>query len=69
MADESFAKALEIAETCVSVNNNACGELVSQLESPTIFDERFKLLEYHFFIPVFNLLSCDRDSFTFKVSY
>ena len=26
-----------------------------------------KLLQYHFFIPDFNLLSCELDYFTFKV--
>ena len=28
LADEPFAKALQIFETCVSVNNNLCGKLV-----------------------------------------
>ena len=41
LADESFAKALRSLETCVSVNNNLCGKLVSPLESPITFDERF----------------------------
>ena len=38
---ESFAKVLGIFETCVLVNNNLCGKLVSSLASPIIFDERF----------------------------
>ena len=29
LADESFAKALRIFETCVSVNYNLCGKLFS----------------------------------------
>ena len=41
--DESFAKALRIFETCVLVNNNLCGKLVSSLESTTTFDEGFKV--------------------------
>ena len=36
-----FEKDLPTLETCVLVNNNSCGELVSSLESPITFDERF----------------------------
>ena len=42
-ADERFAKALRIIETCVSIDNNFCGKLAPSLESPTTFEERFKI--------------------------
>ena len=41
LADEPFAKALQICETCVLVNNNLCGKLFWSLESPIIFDESY----------------------------
>ena len=41
LADEPFAKALQILETCVSINNDLCEKLLSMLESPTTFDESF----------------------------
>ena len=43
LADEQFAKALQILETCVSINYDWCGKLVPSLESPITFDERFKV--------------------------
>ena len=43
LADEPFVNALQIFETNVLVNNNLCEILVSPLESPTTFDERFKV--------------------------
>ena len=49
LADEFFAKVFRNLETHVLVNNNLCGKLVSPLESPTTFDERFKVT----FVPVF----------------
>ena len=39
------------------------------IESPTTFDGRFKITSVPFFIPDFKLLSCELDSFTFKVLY
>ena len=54
LADEPFAKTLRIFETCVSVNNNLCGKLVSSLELPIKFDERFKVTSVPFLIPDFN---------------
>ena len=51
---EPFAKALQIFETCVLINDSLCGKLVSP--SPIIFDERMP-----FCIPDFNLLSCELD--------
>ena len=35
LADKTFAKALQIFETCVSVNNKLRGQLVSSLENWT----------------------------------
>ena len=65
LADELFAKALGSLATYVLVNNKLCGKLVSSLESPIAFDERFKVTSVPFFIPDFNLLSCELDYFTF----
>ena len=65
LADEPFAKALQSFETCVLVNNNLFGKLFLSLESPT----SFRVTSVLFFIPDFNLLSCEFDSFTFKVLY
>ena len=61
--DELFAKALQSLETCVSVNKNLCGKLVSWLESPITFDERFKVTSVPFFILDFDLLSWELDKF------
>ena len=44
LADEPFAKALQIFETCVLVTNNLCRKLVSSLELPIKLDERFKVI-------------------------
>ena len=69
---ELFTKTLRIFETCVLVNNSLREKLVSS--SPIIiniitFDEKFKVTWVPLFIPDFNLLSCELDSFTFKVLY
>ena len=64
---ELFAKALLRFKTCVLVNNNLWGKLFSSLESPTTFDEIFKVTSVPSFVPDLNLLSCEVDSFTFKV--
>ena len=61
LAYELFAKVLQSLETCVSVNNNLCGKLVSLLVSQITLHERFKA------IPDFNLLTFELDNFTFKV--
>ena len=45
-------KALKLV--CVLVNNNLCGKLFSSLESPTIFNDIFKVFSVLFFIPDFN---------------
>ena len=49
--------------------NNLCGKLFSSLESPTTFDEIFKVTSVPFFIPDFNLLSCELDNFTSNMLY
>ena len=69
LAEELFAKALRDLETCVLVNNNLSGKLFSSLESPTTFDEIFKVTSVPFFIPDYNLLSYELNIFTFKVLY
>ena len=43
LADESFAKALWIFETCVLVNNNVCRKMFPSLASEATFDESFKV--------------------------
>ena len=52
LADEPFAKPLHIFETCVSVNNNLCGKLVSSLEFPIKFDERLKVTSVPFLLQI-----------------
>ena len=61
LADKVFAKALQIFETCVSVNNSSCGKLVSSLEFPIKFDEGFKVTSIPFFIPDFILLRSELE--------
>ena len=52
LADETFAKALRIFETCVFVNNDLCGKLVSSLALATKFDERFKVTSVPFLLQI-----------------
>ena len=52
LTEEPFTKALWSLKTCILANNNLCGKLVSPLESLTIFDESFKLLQYHFLFQI-----------------
>ena len=58
--EEWFAKALRNFEPFVLVNNNLCEKLLSSLESPTIFDESFKVTLVPSFSPDFNLLSWEK---------
>ena len=44
LAEETFAKRLQSLGTCVLIDNNLCGKLVSSLELPITFDERFKVI-------------------------
>ena len=69
LADEPFAKTLPSFETCVLVNSNLCRKVFSKLESPTTFDEIFRITSAPFFILDFDLLSCELDNFTFKMLY
>ena len=46
--------ALQNLETRVLVNNNLCGKLFSPLESPSTFDESFKITSVPLFIPDLN---------------
>ena len=57
LADESFVKALQRFGTCALVKDNLCRKLFSSLESPTIFDEIFKVTSVLFFNQSFNLIS------------
>ena len=50
-------KLLRNRKTYVLVNNNLGGKLFSSLESPTTFDENFKVTSVPLFIPDFNLFS------------
>ena len=67
--DESSAIPLRSLDICVLVNNNLWGKSVSLVVLPTTFDERFRVTSVPFFIPDFNLLSCESDNVTFKVLY
>ena len=40
----------QVFETCVLVNENLCGKLVSSIKFPTGFDERFKVVSVPFFL-------------------
>ena len=51
LAEELFSKALRSFDICVLVNNNLCGKLFCPLESPTKFNESFKVTLVPFFIP------------------
>ena len=50
LVDKSVAKTLRIFKTCVLVNNNLWGKLVSSLELPIKFDGRFKTTS----VPIFS---------------
>ena len=67
LAEELFVKAFGSFGTCVLVNNNLCGRLFSSLESPTIFEEIFKVTSVPFYIPDFNLLIWELYNFMFQV--
>ena len=56
LADELFAKIFWNLKTCVLVNKNLCGKLFSSLESPTTFDEIFRVTSVPYFIADFHLI-------------
>ena len=68
-AEKQLAKVLQSLKTCVLVNNNSCGKLVSSLEALTTLYEGFKVTSVPIFISNFNLLCCNVDNFTFNVLY
>ena len=55
LADEPFTKAIQNLKACLLANNNYCKKLASLLESPTTFDERFRVTSVPIFICNFNL--------------
>ena len=59
----------EVYKTYVLVNNNLCRKLVSSLELTRTFDEKFKVISEPFFLPDFNLFSCELGNFMFQVLY
>ena len=67
--DELFVKALRRFATCRLVNNNLWGKLVLSSELPIIFNGNLRSTSVLFYIADFNLLSCEFDSFTFKLLY
>ena len=69
LADKRFGKALLSLQACVLVNNNLLGKLVSPLELPIKFHERFKVASVTLFIPDFDILSRKLHIFIFKVLY
>ena len=69
LADELFWKSFTKSQICVLVNNNLCGNLISSLELPIIFNERFRVNSVPFFSPDFNLLICELDNYIFQVLY
>ena len=69
LADELFANALRSFETCLSLNSSLFKKLISSLQSPLTFDERFKDRSVAFFILYFNLLSLEWDNFTLELLY
>ena len=69
-------KALRRFTTFLLIKNNFWGKLVSSSELPIIFCDNLKtasvlffITGFLFFIAGFNLLSCEFDSFTFKLLY
>ena len=64
-----FGKALRRFPACLLVNNNLCGNFISSSELTILFDDTLKTNSVLLFIADFNLLSCEFDRFTFKLSY
>ena len=64
-----LAKALRRFATFLLVKNHLWEKLVSSSELSIIFDDRLRTTSVSFFIADFNLLSCEFDSFTFKLLY
>ena len=58
LADEPYAKALQIFETFVLVNNIFCGKLISSLEFPIVFIFSLYLYWIHYIVTLFSNLFC-----------
>ena len=67
LGDELFANGLRNLETCQPVNNNLFRKLVSSLESPITYDERFKVSSAPFCISDFELLRSKLGKCTFYI--
>ena len=68
LVDKLLAKGLWSFETCLSASDNSFGKLVSSLESPITFGNRFiEVSLIPLFIAGFNLLSCKLDNFAFTL--
>ena len=67
--DVWLAKALRIFTTCLLVNNNLCGKLVSSSQLPIIFNDNLKTTSVSFFIADFRSLSCEFDNIIFRLLY
>ena len=52
LSDEPFVKALQNLKNSVLVNENLWGKLFSSLESPTTFEEIFKVTSVPFFFQI-----------------
>ena len=48
LADEPFAKALKIFESCVLVKNNLCGKLVSKFQRFKVTSVSFSVADYNY---------------------
>ena len=51
--DELFEEALQIQETCLSVNNNSCGKLVSSFELPVMLGDILIVISVSFLVAAF----------------
>ena len=69
LADELFAKDLQGFTTCLLLDNNLCGKLVSSSELPIKFDDSLKTTSVSFFIAYFNVLSCEFEHFCIESFY
>ena len=61
--DKFFSKYLQRSATCLLVNNDLWGKLVSSSELPIIFNDNLKTTSVSFFNANFNSLSSGFDSF------
>ena len=52
IADEQCVRALQIFETCVSVNDKLCGKLVSSLAFSSNLMKDSKLFQFHFLFQI-----------------